>query len=442
MADCDAERQAVVRFESDTEATSGLQVDRIMTEWALSMRKWHRWIGWTAALFLLLVSTTGIILQGQRLFGAEETERERLQDLTSIYTLGKPLADLSISISRAQQSVLAVVGDAPLDRVVVSLKGDRPTITLFTGGPGAQMFVVGALDGAVVRRDSAEKESFLLRLHTGEVFGDSGILLGLLWGTAMLVMTLTGVYLYLKMRRPNRLGLKRIFWALALVALSGSPARLRAEELTGQYLATGNVSAISTPLLSLNNRLGINYAPSQIRGSFDWRAELYNEPSFHSAGHRIVTEHKREVQLNYSIPLNAHLTATAGYLYHDNATFRDRYFWALAGLTLGGEVFARTSASITALAEKRDHSDRVFFDYSGSIGHRLTPKYGVFASGHLYQNMGESDLDPTDKREYEVGVNFYPSQRYVTGLSYFRHTQVGDPDDRFALIKLKVGVSF
>lgn len=409
---------------------------------ALGLRKWHRWLGWAAMIFLLSVSVTGIILQGQHLFGEEEAEKERLRDTISTYTVGVALTDLPATLGAAQAAVRDVAGNAPLDRVVFNLKGDHPTIELSIGGASPTRFFINAMTGAIERRAPAQDESFLLRLHTGEVLGDGGVVLGLLWGIAMLLMTLTGLYIYLKMHRPNGQGLKRIFWVLPLLMLTGHGPFAHAGGLTGQYLATGNISTLSESLPSLNNRLSLNYAPSRIPGAFDARVEFYTEPSFHSADHHLVNEHKREMQLNYTYPLFDHLALIAGYLYHENQTFRDTYTWAIAGLSASGDVFADTPGSISVLAEKRNKSDRIFYDFSGSIEHRFQSRYGVFASAHIYQNMGEFDLQPTHKREYEAGVNWYPGTRYNACLSYFKHTQSDDAFDRFSLVKLKVGVNF
>lgn len=408
----------------------------------LGIRKWHRWLGWAAMIFLLSVSVTGIILQGQHLFGEEEAEKERLRDTTSAYTVGVALADLPTTLGAAQAAVRDVAGNAPLDRVLFNLKGDHPTIELTTGGATPTRFFINAMTGVIERQAPAQDESFLLRLHTGEVLGDGGVVLGLLWGIAMLLMTLTGLYIYLKMHRPNGQGIKRIFWVVPLLMLTGHGPPARAAGLTGQYLATGNISTISESLPSLNNRLSLNYAPSRIPGAFDARVEFYTEPSFHSADNQIVNEHKRELQLNYSYPLFDHLALIAGYLYHGNRTFRDNYSWAIAGLSASGDVFADTPASISVLAERRNKSDRIFFDFSGSIERRFQSRYGIFASAHVYQNMGEFDPKPTHKREYEVGTNWYPDKRFYAGLSYFKHTQRDDAYDRFSLVKLKVGITF
>lgn len=49
---------------------------------------------------------------------------------------------------------------------------------------------------------------------------------------------------------------------------------------------------------------------------------------------------------------------------------------------------------------------------------------------------------PSRKFEVELGANYTINSRFFTGLSYFRHTQDNDVDDRFALLKLKLGVNF
>jgi uncharacterized iron-regulated membrane protein len=58
------------------------------------------------------------------------------------------------------------------------------------------------------------RESFILRLHTGEVFGDGGMVLGMFWGTALIALTITGGYLYWQMyrARAKAKGWKKVFW--------------------------------------------------------------------------------------------------------------------------------------------------------------------------------------------------------------------------------------
>lgn len=217
---------------------------------------------------------------------------------------------------------------------------------------------------------------------------------------------------------------------------------IHAEGLTGQYLGTGNISTLGESLSSFNQRLGLNYAPAWTSGNFDYRYERYTEPSFHGTGNSQVNERKLESQLMYNYPINEHLTANVGGLYHANRTFRDNYFWAMAGLTLSGEIAPNVKASTTALIQKRNKGGRAFYDFSGNVEYKPIELMGVFAAAHIYENLGEFDVTPTRKREFEMGLNYYISDRYYAGISHIKHYQIGDPTDRFALTKFKFGVNF
>ena len=181
----------------------------------LTFRQLHRWVGAGVAIFLILVSATGVILEWQQFFGEEEAERERIATMTSEATLDAQLEKISAQFAAARAAVRVVAGPAPLDRVVWQLKGDKPAFEFFTGGAQPRRYLVDARTAAIVRRESAEAESLLLRLHTGEVFGDGGRVLGMLWGLATLVITVTGLVIYWRMRRPGASGswLGRLFWS-------------------------------------------------------------------------------------------------------------------------------------------------------------------------------------------------------------------------------------
>lgn len=229
---------------------------------------------------------------------------------------------------------------------------------------------------------------------------------------------------------------------LAACAFAGACSAAHAEGWTGQYLATFNASTIGEALPSMNNRLTANYAPAWTNGNFDFRLEQYVENSFHGPNDTQVREHKYEEQANYNHPLTEHLNSVVGLLHHSNSTFRDNYWWGIAGLNWSGQVAPETTLSAGALAEKRNGGGRVFYDLSGSVERRFLQRYGAFVAAHLYENLGEFDASPTHKREFEVGLNYYPNERYVAGVSYFDHRQVGDPTDRFSMVKLKLGVNF
>jgi uncharacterized iron-regulated membrane protein len=184
------------------------------------MRQWHRWIGLVASVFLLMVGVTGVMLQWEQLFGEDEAQKEKLHDQISAYSLDSSFTDLSSKLAQAQATVKAKEGDAKLDKIVWQLKGDHPSFILYTKGKEKQKIVVNADTGKIENQEPYEDESFLLRLHTGEVFGDGGVIMGMLWGTALVVMTLTGLVIYWKMRRPSAAGLNKIFWLVSICGLT------------------------------------------------------------------------------------------------------------------------------------------------------------------------------------------------------------------------------
>jgi uncharacterized iron-regulated membrane protein len=49
-------------------------------------------------------------------------------------------------------------------------------------------------------------------LHSGEAFGDWGLVFGTAWGLALVTLLVTGLVIYLAMRKPGQKGPGRLFW--------------------------------------------------------------------------------------------------------------------------------------------------------------------------------------------------------------------------------------
>jgi uncharacterized iron-regulated membrane protein len=190
-------------------------------------RKWHRWVGFPAALFLLYASVTGLLLAGREFFSEEEELREKTRALVSPATLPVPPALWSEPLARAFAAAADQAGGAPVDRVTLEFKGDPPTITVYTGRPDGgedRKFVCDAGTGAVLRVESYTDKPFLLRLHSGEAWGDGGLVVAMFWGAALTLLTVTGVVIYLRMWRPGLTGLRRVFWLVLACTLAAPPA--------------------------------------------------------------------------------------------------------------------------------------------------------------------------------------------------------------------------
>jgi len=178
-------------------------------------RKWHRWIAFPATLFLLWASITGMILAFTEFFGPEEALREKTRDLVSPVTTASPGYAYVNPPSIAITNVNGRSRGAPIDKIEMQFKGDDPTVTIFTGKPTGgedKKYVVSAKTGEIERVEAYEDKPFLNRLHSGEAFGDGGLVGGMLWGLALATLSITGLIIYLRIRRPGATGVKRVFW--------------------------------------------------------------------------------------------------------------------------------------------------------------------------------------------------------------------------------------
>lgn len=180
------------------------------------LRKWHRWIGFPAAVFLLFVAVTGFLVAFTEFFGEEEALRERTRDLVSPVTVASPVATYTDPIARALATVHAATPNAPVDRIEMMLKGDQPTVTVFTGKPTGgedRKLVLDARTGRLLRTETYADKPFLYRLHSGEAFGDGGLVVAMFWALALVLLSLGGFVIYFSMRpRRERAGVGKVFW--------------------------------------------------------------------------------------------------------------------------------------------------------------------------------------------------------------------------------------
>ena len=192
-------------------------------------RKWHRWIGFVAAPFLLYAAITGLCLAVNEFFGEEEAQRERMREVVSPVRL--PILDgtWTASLSKVLAAAAAEAPGAPVDKLTVEFKGETPLVTIYTGKPEGgedRKLVINARTGEVLRSEPYVDKPFLVRLHSGEAWGDGGLVFAMLWGLALLVAVVSGIVIYWKMRRPGLTGIRRIFWVI--------PITIQAAALTSQ----------------------------------------------------------------------------------------------------------------------------------------------------------------------------------------------------------------
>jgi uncharacterized iron-regulated membrane protein len=178
-------------------------------------RKWHRWIGFPASLFLLFASISGVLVATTEFFGEAEALREATRDLVSPVHVGGPDTAWSEPIARALATAAGAAKNAPIDKVLVQFKGDQPTVEIFTGLPAGgedQRYIFDAKTGALLRQEAYVDKPLLHRIHSGEAFGDGGLVFAMFWGLALAILSATGLWIYWTMRRKNPIGWQKVFW--------------------------------------------------------------------------------------------------------------------------------------------------------------------------------------------------------------------------------------
>ena len=181
-------------------------------------RKIHRWLGIIAVIFFLSVSITGVVLQYQAIFGEEESAHEAMATMRSPVTTAQVFAVDAAAFARARSAVAARYPDVPVASVDWQIKGEAQAFTFHLDGAEPLKVAVAPATGAIISAEP-DGESWIMRLHTGEIIGDGGKVLGLLWGLALVAMSVTGFIVYVKMLKARKTGSagkakgwRRYFW--------------------------------------------------------------------------------------------------------------------------------------------------------------------------------------------------------------------------------------
>ena|SRR5579864_1403848 len=176
------------------------------------MRKYHRWFATVAVAFLIIVAATGVILQIQKLIGSDENDPDNVQISRALTTATDPTI-YAVMVERAVVSARTLAPSVPIVSMTF-LSGDAPKIMVRLAGDPARLISVDARTGKVLANEAFEPEPLMQRIHDGSILGDSGVVMGVLWGSALVVLTLTGLWMFVDMyrRRVRVHGKSRLFW--------------------------------------------------------------------------------------------------------------------------------------------------------------------------------------------------------------------------------------
>jgi uncharacterized iron-regulated membrane protein len=193
-------------------------------------RQWHKWGGLVAGAFLLVTGATGIVLNyKQPLFSAfgldnpppkPEPAKSGSELRTPVLSTGTGLAELPVSLEQVLAIARGEWGDVPLERI--ELKAERGQMIYKLKRAGGHELWVNAADGSHFFKDQYERigkagadgvpgrttdwGKILIDLHTGKIGGEVGKAIMTLAAALLLLLTLSGVYVWVKpllIRRQN-----------------------------------------------------------------------------------------------------------------------------------------------------------------------------------------------------------------------------------------------
>ncbi|MEJ6011598.1 PepSY domain-containing protein [Novosphingobium aquae] len=172
------------------------------------MRKLRRWVSFPLILLLLLVSVTGVVLQGEEIakIGAEQSPPPR-SDLPEE-------AALAAMVQKAAAAARQLLPDLPVQSVALDFsRGQQKARFGVTprGGPSVEVDMKSG-EARWLPSSPPRMNVTMIQLHTGK-FGPFGLVLMGIASLVFLVLTVTGFKVYYDMCKHRRkLGKPRLFW--------------------------------------------------------------------------------------------------------------------------------------------------------------------------------------------------------------------------------------
>lgn len=158
---------------------------RAVTRW---MFYTHLWLGVIITFLVIIIAITGIMLNHKRIFGfMPGTDIKH----PGAFALSLPLPELAQLAGNAVAPEVAASGidrmDVRPDKGIIKIRFNDTRITEVT---------LALHDGAVLVT-GLRNDSFLEQLHSGDVFGSEGYLLSDLAAGALILLLLSGFWIWL-----------------------------------------------------------------------------------------------------------------------------------------------------------------------------------------------------------------------------------------------------
>jgi uncharacterized iron-regulated membrane protein len=175
------------------------------------MRRYHRWFSFPLILFVLAVTITGVYLQAVEIIAEagkpEATPAQRTAP-------GDP-AEITAALEQALTYTEQARPGFPIQKIELSWRGGVAQAVVSTNqriGPSVTVDL-GSNEATYVERPPRTLRTIFILLHSGKYYGQGGLVLIMLAGISLMVLSVTGLWVYVDMWRRRRKANKRgFFW--------------------------------------------------------------------------------------------------------------------------------------------------------------------------------------------------------------------------------------
>lgn len=174
------------------------------------MRLYHRWVSFPLIVFLLAVVGTGLYLQAVEIINEAAGGKQQPLARTA-----PERAEIVAAVDRALERVEQDKGDFPLQKIEISFDGETHEVKALTNRRIGPSVTVDGLTGATtyVERPPRNIRTVFILLHSGKYYGIAGLIIIMLASLALMILCVTGLWVYIDMyRRRVKGGKKGMFW--------------------------------------------------------------------------------------------------------------------------------------------------------------------------------------------------------------------------------------
>lgn len=193
------------------------------------MRSLHRWISIVAAVFLIVVAITGMLLAmdeiSLRLSGRLPKALGGAAPDAPALVASLHQEDLPRLLANTYQGARRIAPDAKFNSVWLRVAGDLTEGIVTIGGPNPRQLTFNAVTGERLLPDSPslpptgyverwDIHQIVKRIHRGDYFGFTGRWMDVACGIALLILASSAIVMYFDMMaRRRKLGRSGWFWS-------------------------------------------------------------------------------------------------------------------------------------------------------------------------------------------------------------------------------------